>query len=232
MSDVLIGRCVFCGKQSTTKDHIPSKCLIEKPYPANLYTVNSCKECNQSFSIDEEYFLNILVEISLNPILLTKKESGSVYRARLRSPKLKNRISNSFVDGTDGRRYIQPEYERINKVIEKNALGLYIKKYNLQMPLKEFRCTGVFPYNIEDMRPADVFMLTYRENFQPKRWTVIQPDVFSFIVVRDWRRGNKLTMIFLIHNTVWCTINIPYPHYRKRRGSNNWNQLKLFDVNR
>lgn len=131
MSDVLNDRCVFCGKQSTTKDHIPSKCLIEKPYPANLHKVNSCKKCNQSFSIDEEYFLNILAEISLNPVLLNKKESGSVYRARLRSPKLKDRISNSFVYGTDGRKYIQPEYERINKVIEKNALGLYIKKYNL-----------------------------------------------------------------------------------------------------
>ena len=229
MSNVSVNQCVFCGRPSSTKDHIPSKCLLEKPYPPNLHTVISCRNCNLSFSTDEEYFLHILVEISLNPILLYKKQSGSVFRARLRSPKLKDRITNSFFDGTDGRRYIQPEYERINKVIEKNALGLYIKKYNLQKPLKEFSCTGIFPYNIDDLRPADVFMLTYRENFQPKRWTVIQPDVFAFIVVRDWRRGNKLTMIFLIHNTVWCTVNIPYPHYTKRKLKNYWNQLQLFN---
>ncbi|WP_419699038.1 hypothetical protein [Mucilaginibacter sp. NFX135] len=202
---------------------------MEKPFPDNLYTVNSCAKCNQSFSIDEEYFLNILVEISLNPVLLIKKESGNVYRARQRSSKLRERITNSFVDGKDGRRYIQPEYERINKVIEKNALGLYMKKYNFRMPLREFKCTGIFPYNIDEMRPADVFMLTYRGNFLPKKWTVIQPDVFAFIVVRDWRRGNKLTMIFIIHNTVWCTINVPYPHYRKRKGNSNWDQLTLFD---
>jgi hypothetical protein len=224
----LNGRCVFCCKSASTKDHIPSKSLLEKPYPNNLLTVSSCKKCNEAFSPDEEYLLNVLVEISLNPILLAKKEYGNVYRARQRSPKLNNRIQNSLIEGDDGRVYIQPEYKRIYKVIEKNALGLYYKKYRIWVRLDEFKCTGIFPYNIHDLRPTDIFMLTYQENFKPKRWTNVQSGVFSYIVVRDSMRDNNLTMIFNIHDTVWCVIEIPYPSYRKKRWLKKFSHLNLF----
>jgi hypothetical protein len=73
-------------------------------------------------------------------------------------------------------------------------------------------------------------MLTYSEKFKIKKWIHIQPNVFSYIIVRDWTRKNKLTMIFHIHNTVWCVIEIPYPT-SKRINSNiktNQKQLTLF----
>jgi hypothetical protein len=74
MKKVIVTTCLFCGEIADTKDHIPSKKLLEKPYPNNLLTIPSCDKCNKSFSLDEEYFLNVLVEISNNPTLLAKKK--------------------------------------------------------------------------------------------------------------------------------------------------------------
>jgi hypothetical protein len=45
--------CAYCGKlKKLTKDHIPPKLLLEQPYPANLWTVPSCNDCNASFQED------------------------------------------------------------------------------------------------------------------------------------------------------------------------------------
>ncbi len=220
--------CYYCGKPANSKDHTPSKNLLEKPYPENLLTIPACKECNQSFSLDEEYFLNLLVEISDNPNLLARKEyGGSVYKARKRSKKLKERIEKLLIQAEDGRVYFMIEGNRIKKVIEKNALGLYYHKYRKVPDLSAFNCVGFYPFRVEETRPAEIFILTYTEKFKLKKWTHIQDNVFSYIVVRDWRRNNKLTMIFHIHNTVWCIIEIPYPTDKRIKGKIQ-NQYQLF----
>jgi len=209
--------CLYCGKNAETKDHAPSKNLLEKPFPNNLLTIACCEKCNKSFSLDEEYFLNVLVEVSDNPTLLAKKQNGgSVLKARDRSIGLKQRIKNSLIQAEDGRIYFKSENDRIKRVIEKNAFGLYYHKYCKIDELRSFNCTGFYPFSVEETRPPEVFLLTYTEKFQPKRWTTIQENVFSYIVVRDWRRNNKLSMILHLHNSAWCIIEIPYPHVNKK----------------
>ncbi|QQT24500.1 hypothetical protein [Sphingobacterium spiritivorum] len=222
-------KCTYCDAFADTRDHIPSKNILEKPYPNNLLTIPACKKCNQSFSSDEEYFLNVLVEISKNPNLLTRKmEGGSVFKARSRSYKLNARIQNSLVKMDDGKIYFKAETDRIKRVIEKNALGLYVHKYGKKRSLKMFKCTGFYPFETEETRPAEIFMLTYSEKFRLKKWIHIQHNVFSYIVVRDWRRNNRLTMIFHIHNTVWCVIEIPFPISDKAFFRQSSIQYKLF----
>lgn len=225
------GTCVYCRRSANTRDHAPSKCLLEKPYPKNLLTVSSCDTCNKSFSLDEEYFLNVLVEISTSPVLLAKKEiEGAVYRARERSVKLKERIERSLVEGGDGRVYIQVEYDRLKRIIEKNALGIYFKRYGRLNNLVDFKCTGIYPADFLDHRPTEILLLTLNDsNFMPKRWTVIQEGVFSYIVVKDFRRYNRqYMMIFNIHNTIWAVIDIPTPANGGRRLKSSIGQLKLF----
>lgn len=230
MRKTFITPCLFCGKIAETKDHIPSKNLLEKPYPNNLLTIPSCDKCNKSFSLDEEYFLNVLVEISDNPTLQAKKNFGcNVHKARERSKGLKKRIEDSLIKGEDGKIYFQSETNRIKKVIEKNALGLYFHKYHKLARLDSFKCVGFYPFTVEETRPAEIFLLTYTEKFKPKSWTTIQNDVFSYIVVRDWRRDNKLSMIFHIHNSAWCIIEIPYPSSTKSKTLTRLNQLTVFD---
>ena len=57
--------CVYCGQSATTREHIPSKAFLIKPYPENLPTIPACFDCNNGFSDDEKYvscFLDVLKE--------------------------------------------------------------------------------------------------------------------------------------------------------------------------
>ena len=47
--------CIYCGKVADSREHIPSKVFLDKPFPADLYLVPACRVCNNSFSSDELY---------------------------------------------------------------------------------------------------------------------------------------------------------------------------------
>lgn len=54
------GICIYCGTYGPiTGDHVPPKCLFAKPWP-ELFTVPSCRQCNQGASLDDEYFRTVL----------------------------------------------------------------------------------------------------------------------------------------------------------------------------
>ena len=54
------GWCVLCGEPLdpavASREHVPSKALLDKPYPSDLSIVLACPNCNHSLSMDEEYF--------------------------------------------------------------------------------------------------------------------------------------------------------------------------------
>ena len=61
--DIRVGECcIFCHRyfSELTREHTPSKILMNEPLPENLPIVYSCKECNSSFSLDEEYIACII----------------------------------------------------------------------------------------------------------------------------------------------------------------------------
>lgn len=47
--------CIYCGLPADSREHIPSKVFLKKPYPRNLYIVPACKKCNNLYSDDELY---------------------------------------------------------------------------------------------------------------------------------------------------------------------------------
>jgi hypothetical protein len=48
-------RCYLCGgTQDLTRDHIPPANVFLEPRPSNLITVPSARNCNQSYSLDDE----------------------------------------------------------------------------------------------------------------------------------------------------------------------------------
>ena len=55
---------MHCGTDlnstETTQEHVPSKCLLRKPCPVKSITIEACRECNKSFSLDEEYLKVLL----------------------------------------------------------------------------------------------------------------------------------------------------------------------------
>ena len=118
----LINGCIYCGAYADTRDHVPSKCLLEAPYPTNLPVVGCCYSCNQSFSIDEEYFVCLIESVRCDSTDPAKITRPSVARKMEKSSALRERIENSrtVVDGISG---FIPEMERIHNVIFKLARG-------------------------------------------------------------------------------------------------------------
>lgn len=130
----LVNGCIYCGGPAETRDHVPSKILLEPPYPENLPVVGCCEQCNQSFSKDEEYFACLLEAVlvgSADPICIKRP---SVARSLLRSPALQARIEASKRQ-VDGRTEFVSETDRVMNVMLKLARGH--AAYELSQPCRE-----------------------------------------------------------------------------------------------
>ena len=130
----LVNGCVYCAGTEETRDHVPSRVLLDSPLPNNLPVVGACYSCNQSFSLDEEY-IACLVEA----VIAGSTEPNNVRRPRVaeilrRKPGLRARIETArFTD--DGRIHFQVEPDRIKNVILKLARGH--AAYELSQPCRD-----------------------------------------------------------------------------------------------
>ncbi len=119
----LLGRCVFCGGKPDTREHVPSKVLLDDPLPNNLSIVESCGRCNQSFSLDEEYlacFLGCVLAGSTSPERIRRSK---VRKALEHNPKLATQIQATRATTEDGTALWSPELDRVKKIIVKLARG-------------------------------------------------------------------------------------------------------------
>ena len=100
---------------------MPSKVLLDSPFPENLPVVGSCLECNHGFSKDEEYLaclMQALIDGTTDPAMMSRKR----IRASLeRSPPLRARI-DAALKLTPGPE-LDAERARITKVLLKLARG-------------------------------------------------------------------------------------------------------------
>lgn len=212
-------QCIYCSSEATEREHVPPRCLLEKPYPPNLQTLPVCAHCNRGFALDEEYFIVLLSQIGTSDALTSKiGEGGSVDRALSHSPRLDDRITDALSVSNDGRVMISPELPRVLDVVGKIALGLFVLRYRQVPSLREIECAEVHPYNIEESRPVATFVSTFTEHFRPKRWTTVQEGVFSYIFVRPMQSQRHLCCIMDFHSTAWGVAHVPIPRrFRSRR---------------
>ena len=133
--------CIQCGASingvETSDDHVPSKCLLRTPCPANLPVVKICTACNNRFSLDEEYlflFLNCVLTGSTDP---DRQTDARVAGALRRHKKLRARIKRMKTEyrtiGGDTKCVWQPETERIKRIVIKNARGHAFYEYGEPM---------------------------------------------------------------------------------------------------
>src|SRR5690348_8270454 len=80
-----MGYCVHCGGPYQSRDHVPSKVLLDEPYPENMLVSPSCFSCNQGFSRDEEY-LACLIEC----VLIGDVDPSNIERKRIAEILAKN----------------------------------------------------------------------------------------------------------------------------------------------
>ena len=105
-----------------TRDHVPSKCLLEKPYPPNLPVVGCCEKCNQDFSKDEQYLVCLIESVLCGSTDPEKIGRASVSRIMEKLPALRQRIENSKTE-INGQIVFVPEFDRIRNVMLKLARG-------------------------------------------------------------------------------------------------------------
>lgn len=128
----LIGACAYCSSTPDTRDHVPSRVLLDDPLPDNVPVVEACAACNQGFSLDEEY-LACLLECVL---------CGSVDTALLHRPKVKRILGEKPLlaaelrkrrrTAQDGSITWMPDGLRVRNVVLKLARGH--AAYELALP--------------------------------------------------------------------------------------------------
>jgi hypothetical protein len=123
MDERLIGMCVYCGAQPDTRDHVPSKVLLDEPFPPQLPVVDACASCNAGFSLDEQYlscFLECVICGTADPSGLQRP---NVMRSLNENPALKARIAASRRRNEAGNLVWQSETDRVREVVTKLARG-------------------------------------------------------------------------------------------------------------
>jgi hypothetical protein len=199
--------CIHCGaylnRVRVTRDHTPSKILLDRPFPDNLAVTPVCSECNHSFSLDEEYFsafLSAVLSGTSDPDKQVIKQSG---KALARNQALKNLIDQQkveqlhFFEPTNISWF--PDVDRMRNVILKNARAHLF--YENGEPMRDDPETvSYLPLNLMSERQFNEFFVLDR--FQPwcevgSRWNarlfegdafdefgflVVQPGVYRFRV--------------------------------------------------
>lgn len=129
-----VSSCVYCAGSTDTDDHVPSRVLLDDPYPENLHVVPCCPACNSSFSLDEQYLaclIDCVVSGSADPAFLQRQKTARILREQ---PKLAARLEEARQDTEDGLiwRY---EHARVENVVLKLARGH--AAYELNEPQRE-----------------------------------------------------------------------------------------------
>ncbi len=120
--DRLVRGCIYCGGPADTRDHVPSRCLLDRPYPTNLPVVGCCDSCNQAFSKDEEYLVCLIESAFCGSTDPEKIRRPSVARIMRSSPALRARIDSARTEQND-QVLFAVEGERVANVMLKLARG-------------------------------------------------------------------------------------------------------------
>ncbi len=168
------GFCVHCGGSTETRDHAPSKILLDEPYPTNLPVLPACAICNEGFSADEEYlacFVECVIHGSTDPSRLAREK---VKRILAGGAALKNRIERAKKQSkTIGGGEVlvwESEEDRVRNVV-----------------LKLARCHAAFELNEPQLKEPDHFMVMpleslakeQRDHFEDVPDTEVWPEVGS-----------------------------------------------------
>jgi len=114
--------CVHCGGNAETKDHVPSRVFLEKPYPRYLPTVPACVACNNGSSIDEAYVAALIECAKCGATEIRELKSERIRRLLKANPELRERLTRSMRETRDGV-VIEAESERVGRVALKMARG-------------------------------------------------------------------------------------------------------------
>jgi len=113
--------CIYCGSSAETREHVPSKVFLDKPFPENLPTIPACFRCNNDYSSDENYvacFLDVLKESLYKDY---KMRENTVKRLE-KDHALKTLIDLN-IKKDDGKVFFDIDENRLLRILKKLARG-------------------------------------------------------------------------------------------------------------
>ena len=177
-----------CAEQNHSgrysRDHIPTRALLNTPYPENLMDVGMCQECNSGFARDEEYFVAFLASVISGSTEPDPVKFPAASRILAHNRRLRNRIDAARrIETTLGKDTLvtwTPELERIERVIVKNARGhvLFELGQAIEMPPNH---VAIAP--IQQLTPMQLSQFQHPQG--PSLW----PEVGSRLMLRLARNG-------------------------------------------
>jgi hypothetical protein len=210
----LLDGCIYCGALPDSRDHVPSKCFLDRPYPENLPVVPACRPCNSGFSTDEQY-LACLIEVilcgSTDPDALSR---SSVARTLRRDHKLRAQLNDAQSE-QNGQVVFSAEMGRVENVMLMLARGH--AAFELSQPCRDepdhFWCGPLMSLDSETRGRFDaphqqqligevgsrgsqrmmITQLTLQSpsgelthlNLTLTDWIEVQPDSYRFLAVDD-----------------------------------------------
>lgn len=198
----LKGHCVFCGAAPDSRDHCPSKVLLDEPFPDDLPVVESCLACNNGFSLDEEYLaclIEIVISGSANPDDIGRER---IKKLLIEAPALKARIEKNKRISESGNLIWDVELDRVKRVVQKLARGHIAYELSLAkceepdsvsfMPLLsmsedersdfEYPCESSFAGWPEIGSRAFIKAAKEPLNLKSNPWIIIQPGRYRYMV--------------------------------------------------
>ena len=196
----LLDVCVYCGQKSSTRDHVPSRVLLDEPFPNNLPVVAACERCNLSFSLDEQY-LACIVECAVTGT--TRAEDirrEKVRRILAERPAIAARIVAARVANDDGALAWQVETTRVRDIVLKLARG-HVAYQFAEATLADPVHVAILPFPL--MSPAEridfehppsstswpevgsrAFVQAVTRPTLDSIWTVVQPDRYRYALTQ------------------------------------------------
>jgi hypothetical protein len=170
--------CAMCLGAPDTRDHSPSRVLLDEPFPENLPKVGCCFSCNNAISIDEEYVACVIECARLGTTDPERVERDKVRRILQRSPKLGERIANARLDGPDGPLW-NVEQDRVTRVVLKLARGHAM--FDLSESPREYQHLAI--------KPLCVLSDAERETFETLPQPTLWPEIGSRKFILAAERG-------------------------------------------
>lgn len=204
------GWCIHCGAVlggvKSNLDHVPSRTILNRPFPENLPTVRICESCNTSFSNDEEYFTAFLgavlagnADTDQQVIERAEKILGSNYRLQ---DEIEAQLEVVKDAGGKDQVAFSPDLGRIQNVVVKNARGHVLFEHGQPAEGEPARVAikpipTLPPDILERFETIDygagwpevgsrlMTRLVTGDDMRPDGWVVVQPNVYRFAVMHQ-----------------------------------------------
>ncbi len=121
--------CAYCDKATQTRDHAPSKVLLDEPFPENLPVVHACLPCNNKASFDEEYLACLVECVICGTTDPAKVGREKIRRALARQHALQVRLT-AALRWENKQSLFNIEMDRVERVVVKLTQGHALYELN------------------------------------------------------------------------------------------------------